>query len=102
MFNAAIAVRAVEELGFCYMGRTPLGGRSYFLDGHSVLICSGGAIHTTPSGRSKVYRSHSNVRAYLARSLAWYRLRFVLGLGGFFLLSLLALFEGWVDLLFAL
>ena len=102
MFNASVATRAVEELGFCYMGHTPAGGLSYFSDGHSVLICASGAIHTTPSGKTRVYRSHSNVRAYLARSLAWYRLRFALGLGGFFLLFLLILCEGWVDLLFYL
>ena len=101
MFNASVATRAVEELGFCYMGRTPA-GLSYFSGGHSVLICDDGAIHTTPSGATKVYRSHSNVRAYLARSLAWYRLRFVLGLCGLFLLSLLVLFEGWVDVLFTI
>lgn len=102
MFDTTIAARAVEELGFCYMGRTPAGGLSYFSSGHTILICDAGAIHTTPSGKTKVYRSHSNVRAYLARSLAWSRLRFALGLCGFFLLLLLALSEGWVDMLFAI
>jgi len=102
MFNKKAAALALEELGFCYMGRTESGGLDYFSTGHSVLLYDAGAVHTKPSGRTTVYRSASRVLSGVSRSLALSRLLFILGLCGFVLLFLLILSEGWVDLLFSL